>query len=225
MFTGIIEELGKVAMMRTVGQTGKLTIQAPMVVENVRTGDSVAVNGICLTVTGLGHGQFTADFIRETFERTTLAGLEVGDYVNLEQAAGLGDPVGGHLVQGHVDARGTVKLVQQHQQGATLVVGLEEALLVYVVAQGSIAVDGVSLTVVDVGRETFTVGLIPHTLETTTLQHRRVGDRVNIEVDLLSKYVRRFLETSCDFQNSGALEHSSQNLDQVLREHGFLEPR
>jgi riboflavin synthase len=226
MFTGIIEELGTVAMIRADGRTGKLTVQASTVVEHLRLGDSVAVNGVCLTVTGLGHSQFTADFIGETFERTTLGGLRAGEYVNLERAARLGDPVGEHLVQGHVDARGTVRKKQHHENGVTLLVALQAELLSYVVPQGSIALDGVSLTVVDVDEETFTVGLIPHTLQTTTLQYRRVGDRLNVEVDILAKYVRRFLKNDLGSQDSEDTGYKTQSLTRgLLREHGFLEPQ
>jgi riboflavin synthase len=184
MFTGIVEELGEVRSRD--GQ--RLRLGADAVLDGAVIGDSTAVNGCCLTVVALGDGWFEADVSDETYSRTSLGDLEPGSPVNLERPVRLADRLGGHLVQGHVDAVGTVVDV-----APDLRVRMPPDLLRYVVEKGSITVDGVSLTVVDPLEDGFTVAVIPHTAEVTTLGRRAPGDRVNLEVDVIAKYTERLL--------------------------------
>ncbi|HLU33308.1 MAG TPA: riboflavin synthase [Natronosporangium sp.] len=188
MFTGIVEELGELA-----GREGNvITVRGPRVAADLTFGDSIAVNGVCLTATTVGaDGTFTADVMRETFDRSTLGTLRPGDPVNLERAATLATRLGGHLVQGHVDGVGTVLSRVSGQDWETVRFALPPGLSRYVVEKGSIAVDGVSLTVTGVGDDWFEVGLIPTTLRLTTLGRRAVGELVNLEVDIVAKYVEK----------------------------------
>jgi len=195
MFTGIVEERGRLRQ-RTPNEGGAhLEFQAELVLEDARIGDSIAVDGCCLTVVERGPTWWACDAVRETLGRTSLGDLQIGDPVNLERSVRLNDRLGGHLVQGHVDGRGRVMDCRELADGSRLVeFATPSALLRYVVEKGSIAVDGVSLTVVRVTDHSFEVALIPHTLQATTLGRKRRGDLVNLEVDLLAKYVERLLE-------------------------------
>jgi riboflavin synthase len=194
MFTGIVEELGEVlATTPTGADSALLTLRGPLVTGDARHGDSISVNGVCLTVVEATGEVFTADVMGETLTRSSLGGLRPGDRVNLERAAALNSRLGGHLVQGHVDGVGEVTAREPAQRWETLRFRLPQGLSRYVVEKGSITVDGVSLTVSGVGPDWFTVGLIPTTLELTTLGTRAVGDPVNLEVDVLAKYVERLL--------------------------------
>jgi riboflavin synthase len=184
MFTGIVEELGRVR--RRAG--GRFEFEAVAVLEDLKVGDSVAHNGCCLTVVETSDGWYAVDAIAETLGRTNLGDLAVGDVVNLERPVRLLDRLGGHLVQGHVDAVGVVE-----GPAPDLVVAAPEAVLRYVVEKGSITVDGCSLTVVTVTPGTFSVAVIPHTAAVTTLGRRTAGERVNLEVDIVAKYVERLL--------------------------------
>jgi riboflavin synthase len=186
MFTGIVEELGSVLAVGHDGPTVRVRIGAGTVLDGARLGDSTAVDGCCLTVVAQGDGWFEADVSGETLRRTTLGDRRVGDAVNLERPLRLSDRLGGHIVQGHVDAVGDVL-----EPVPDLRIRMPDDLRRYVVAKGSIAVDGVSLTVVEPTDDGFTVAVIPHTAEVTTLGHRRPGDRVNLEVDLIAKYAER----------------------------------
>lgn len=200
MFTGIVEELGTVDGIDRQGDALRLTLHGPFVTADVRLGDSIAVNGCCLTVAERDGERFTADVMRETLERTTLGSLVVGERVNLERAVRVDARLGGHIVQGHVDGVGTVRARTPGADGTDRVpwevveIGLDPALSRYLVDQGSITVDGTSLTVVDAADDSFTVSLIPETLARTTLGARVVGDHVNLEVDVLAKYVERLLD-------------------------------
>ena len=195
MFTGIVEELGEVLRLEWHGEGGVLEVRCPPIAADVREGDSVAVNGVCLTVIETGPEVFRADVMKETFDRTSLGTLVPGSPVNLERAATLATRLGGHLVQGHVDGVGTIRSRTPGDRWEDVTVALPPALARYVVEKGSIAVDGVSLTVVSVTDEPaeFTVSLIPTTLERTTLGRRAVGDLVNLEVDVIAKYVERLV--------------------------------
>ncbi|SKC70802.1 riboflavin synthase [Krasilnikoviella flava] len=197
MFTGIVEELGTVVAVREHADGARLTVAAETVLDGVRLGDSIAVDGCCLTVaeTGEHDGRptWTADLMAETLARTGLGARRPGDPVNLERALAADGRFGGHVVQGHVDGVGTVLARTPGTQWEVVEVALPAELARYVVAQGSIAVDGVSLTVVSAGEESFTVSLIPETRARTTLGARAVGQHVNLEVDVLSKYVERHL--------------------------------
>jgi riboflavin synthase len=191
VFTGIVEELGEVRAVTELVDAARLTVAGPKVTADVRHGDSIAVNGVCLTVADHAESTFTADVMRETLDRSSLGRLAAGDRVNLERAAALGDRLGGHLMQGHVDGTGTVIARQPAEHWELVRFSLPLELSRYVVIKGSIAVDGVSLTVVDVTDAAFVVSLIPTTLQLTTLGHRRPGDLVNLEVDVVAKYVER----------------------------------
>ncbi|MEJ2854502.1 MULTISPECIES: riboflavin synthase [unclassified Saccharothrix] len=191
MFTGIVEELGEVVAVADLPDAARVTIKGPVVTSDAKHGDSIAVNGVCLTVVDVVDGAFTADVMRETLRRSSLAKVTEGDRVNLERAAALGQRIGGHIVQGHVDGTGTVLAREKAEHWEVVHIGLPPGLARYVVEKGSITVDGVSLTVVSVGEDQFSVSLIPTTLELTTLGRRAPGDLVNLEVDVLAKYVER----------------------------------
>lgn len=196
MFTGIVEELGELVSRREQPDAACFTISAPLTGSDARSGDSISVNGVCLTVVDVQDGAFSADVIGETLRRSSLGGVRPGDRLNLERAAKLGDRLGGHLVQGHVDATGTVLSRMAPRDGAPwelIRIGIPPGLARYLVEKGSIAVDGVSLTVIDVGGDEFSVGLIPTTQRLTTLGLRRPGELVNLEVDIIAKYVERIM--------------------------------
>jgi riboflavin synthase len=194
MFTGIVEELGHVRSVVPNEGGARLVIEADTVLEDAQLGASIAVNGCCLTVVAWDRSAWSADAVIETLERTNLGDLEAGDAVNLERPVRLSDRLGGHLVQGHVDATGTLRVREPQPDGSTLVTFDAPAdVLRYVVHKGSITIDGVSLTVVWRSDSSFGVALIPHTLEVTTLGTHEVGDRVNLEVDLIAKYVEALL--------------------------------
>lgn len=200
MFTGIVEALGRVAEIEDRGDAVRLTVHGPEVLGDARPGDSIAVDGCCLTVAEVRDGAFTADVMRQTLRLTTLGGRAVGDRVNLERAVTASTRLGGHLMSGHVDATGPVLAREPSAHWELVRIGLPTALSRYVVPQGSVAVDGVSLTVVEISDMGvhdgwFTVSLIPETLRRTTLGARAVGDPVNLEVDVIGKYVERQLGT------------------------------
>ncbi len=198
MFTGIVEELGTVVGMEDLGDAIRITIEAAAVLEGTSPGDSISVNGCCLTVVTLRDeagdgGWWTADVMLETLDKTSLRGASPGDRVNLERAVTLETRLGGHVVQGHVDGVGTIVRRTPSEHWEVLEVSLPNGLGRYLVDKGSITVDGVSLTVVEAGRDSFTVSLIPETLGRTTLGRRGVGDPVNLEADVLAKHVERLL--------------------------------
>lgn len=207
MFTGIVEEVGKVI------STGndKLAISAGKVVSGLKLGDSVAVNGVCLTVTALTTESFSVDVMPETSERSNIELLKVGDRVNVESALALGGPMGGHLVQGHIDTTG--KIASMKWQGKAMIVGVEAppSLMRYIVEKGFISVDGISLTVVEKDNTTFRVSIVDFTRQNTTLGDRKVGDVVNLEADIIAKYVEQFTKP----QDKGVTTD-------FLAEHGFL---
>ena len=202
MFTGIVEELGRVVRLETVEDCARLTVEAPTVTQDASLGDSISVNGCCLTVAAMHGSTFTADLMAETLTRTTLGSQAPGDPVNLERALRATDRLGGHIVQGHVDATAEVLDRSHGEHWDLLRVGLPREIARYVAVKGSVALDGVSLTVVDVVDDasptpgagaSLSVGLIPETLRRTTLGTRRPGERVNLEVDVMAKYAERLL--------------------------------
>lgn len=193
MFTGLVEELGRVAAVEQQTDACRLTIAATTVLEGTRPGDSIAVNGCCLTVVATDGATWTADVMAETLAKTALGALEPGDRVNLERAVRADQRLGGHLVQGHVDGVGSVVSRTPGDHWEVVEISLPRELARYLVDKGSITVDGTSLTVVHAGDDRFTVSLIPETLARTTLGLRQPGDRVNLEVDVLAKYVDRLL--------------------------------
>ncbi|MFI0715631.1 riboflavin synthase [Streptomyces inhibens] len=193
MFTGIVEELGEVVAVENLGDSSRFRLRGPVVTEDAKHGDSIAVNGVCLTVVDTADGEFTADVMAETLNRSSLGALAAGSRVNLERPMALGGRLGGHLVQGHVDGTGTIVERTPGEHWEIVKIALPAALARYVVEKGSITVDGVSLTVVDAADDYFTISLIPTTLALTTLGIKKAGDPVNLEVDVLAKYVERLL--------------------------------
>lgn len=193
MFTGIIEELGTVAGIEEQGDALRLTIEASTVLTDAGLGDSIAVNGCCLTVVTNDGSQWTADVMQESLDKTSLGDLKVGDRVNLERAVTVDKRLGGHIVQGHVDGVGTVVSRTPSEHWEVVEIALPEAMSKYLVDKGSITVDGISLTVVEAGDDRFTVSLIPETLARTTLGWRQPGDRVNLETDVIAKHVEKLV--------------------------------
>ncbi|MFR9674160.1 riboflavin synthase [Streptomyces sp. TR06-5] len=205
MFTGIVEELGEVVEIENRQDAARFRLRGPRVTDGARHGDSIAVNGVCLTVVDTAGGEFTADVMAETLHRSCLGALTAGSRVNLERPMALGGRLGGHLVQGHVDGTGSIAERTPAEHWESVRISLPDGLARYVVEKGSITVDGVSLTVVEAGEDFLTVSLIPTTLETTTLGVKQPGDPVNLEVDVLAKYVERLLGAGVVPQAEGAL--------------------
>lgn len=217
MFTGLVEELGKVTNITRTSQSVRITIGADKVLTDVKIGDSIAVNGTCLTAVDYNTKSFTADVMPETVNRTVLASLKPGDIVNLERCLKVGDRLGGHIVSGHVDGVGTITAKQRNDIAIIVTITASPHLLRYIIPKGSIAVDGTSLTVVEVGPDWFTVSLIPHTAGLTTVGLKSSGQPVNLEVDIIGKYVERLLRQPIS-QN----ESSPKLTAQFLQENGFL---
>jgi riboflavin synthase len=207
MFTGIIEETGKI----TRASPGRLVISAINVLEGLQLGDSLAVNGTCLTVIGFDDSSFSVDVMPETLRRTNLGRLAAGDEVNLERALALGGRLGGHLVQGHIDATGWVRAVRRDGEARLLEVEAPAEVMAYIVEKGFITVDGISLTVTGRGDGSFSVSIVDFTGRRTTIGQRQVGDTVNLEVDIMAKYVEQLTKSA----------RSGVTAD-FLREHGFL---
>ncbi|CAL9386482.1 Riboflavin synthase [Streptomyces sp. enrichment culture] len=198
MFTGIVEELGEVTAVEQLAEASRFRLRGPLVTDGAKHGDSIAVNGVCLTVVETADGEFTADVMQETLKRSSLGALRPGSRVNLERPMALGGRLGGHLVQGHVDGTGEILSRTPSEHWELVKVSLPGNLARYVVEKGSITVDGVSLTVVEAAADHFTISLIPTTLALTTLGTKQPGDPVNLEVDVLAKYVERLLAAGVD---------------------------
>lgn len=216
MFTGLVAELGTVQRLDRQGESYHLTVSAVKVMQNLKIGDSVAVNGACLTVVDMHDSVFTADVMPETVRLTNIGSLHAGDKVNLERTLRLCDGLDGHIVSGHVEGLGTI--ISRHPEGIANVVEIaaEARLLRYILPKGSIAIDGISLTVTAVTESSFSVAIIPHTAKETTLGFKGVGDKVNLETDIIGKYVERLL-------NTGAYGKSEKQLDKnILLENGFI---
>ncbi len=214
MFTGLVETVGKVIQLERAGSAARLAVSATFAGDAVRLGDSIAINGVCLTVVSMDGGTFVFDVSPETMERTAFRGFKTGTPVNLERALRLSDRLGGHIVTGHVDCVATV--VERREQSGNTVFGfrLPRDAARYVVAKGSITIDGISLTVNAVTGDGFSVNIIPHTAASTTLQFRKPGDEVNIETDILGKYVERLL--------TGQKEGGTGLTLELLAKNGFL---
>jgi len=215
MFTGLIEDVGVLNDVRTNSDHAVVAVSTSLPMTEITLGESIAVNGVCLTVTSFGNGVFTADVSPETVKRTTLGRLSRGTSVSLERALRLSDRLGGHLVTGHVDGLATI--VERRQEGNAWFFRfqVDPTLVSVMIEKGSVAIDGISLTVNEVKENSFSVAIIPHTLKMTSLQDRKVGDEVNIETDLIGKYVARFMSSGGDEKPAGV------TLD-VLAKHGFL---
>lgn len=193
MFTGLIEEIGKVEAVIKSAKSARITIKARKVLEELKLGDSICTNGVCLTVTSFDNQKFTVDVMAETMRRSNLKNLSPGDEINMERALSVGDRLGGHMVNGHIDGTGEIKTYEQEDNAVWITVAAPPELLKYIVDKGSIAIDGVSLTVAYVDGAVFKVSIIPHTKEMTTLLRKRTGDQVNLECDMIGKYVEKFL--------------------------------
>lgn len=193
MFTGIIEETGKIERVYIGGTSGEIEIQGSKVLEGTQVGDSIAVNGVCLTVTKINGLRFTADVMAETFRRSSLSTLRLGDCVNLERAMAADGRFGGHIVSGHIDGTGVIQDIIREENAIWYTISASASLLRYIVEKGSIAIDGISLTVAFVDSYGFKVSIIPHTAKETILQYRKKGDVVNLECDIIGKYVEKLL--------------------------------
>ncbi|MBN1629400.1 MAG: riboflavin synthase [Thermoleophilia bacterium] len=220
MFTGLVEEVGVVLRLERRGDGGRLGVQARTVLEGTRLGDSIAVSGACLTVVELAGDGFTVDCMPETLQRSTLGAASRGTRVNLERSLALGQRLGGHLVLGHVDAVAEVLLTRRNGVAWEIRFGLPKEIGGCVAAKGSIAIDGISLTVMKVGEGWFEVGIIPHTLAETTLSDLKTGARVNLEADVLARYVQRALSVQTTGPDSGAEEPGGLT-EETLRRLGF----
>jgi riboflavin synthase len=221
MFTGLVEELGKVKNIARTAKSVRLTIAAKKVLTDVKLGDSIAVNGTCLTVVDYSHSFFTADVMPETVDRTALAALHIGDSVNLERTLSLGDRLGGHIVSGHIDCVGTISSIERNDIAVVVRIQTELSVMRYIIKKGSVAIDGISLTIVDCGRDWFIVSLIPHTAAMTTLGFKKNGDPVNLEADIIGKYVEKLLGLSSAQQHGeSSVAESNVTLD-LLYKYGF----
>lgn len=193
MFTGIIEEIGKIRQILLTGESGKIRIEARKVLEGTKVGDSIAVNGVCLTVTSLGEDEFTADIMAETYRRSNLGRQKAGGMVNLERAMAAGGRFGGHIMSGHIDGTGVIEYLRREENAVWVMVRAEPEVLRLVVEKGSVGIDGISLTVASVSETGFQVSVIPHTGEETTLLKKKPQDLVNLENDIVGKYVEKLL--------------------------------
>lgn len=212
MFTGIIEEKGMISRIERTARKARLTIRAKNILSDVHLGDSIAVNGICLTVIRYEETTFTVDVMEETWRRTALGNLQPGKTVNLERAMAANGRFGGHLVSGHIDGVGVIREIRQEGNGVWYRISAEKNILDIIVEKGSIAIDGISLTVAKVSPQDFSVSVIPHTLAQTTLQERKTGESVNLENDMIGKYLWKFCQTEQQRGISG----------EFLARHGFL---
>ncbi|WMJ79928.1 riboflavin synthase [Clostridium sp. MB40-C1] len=216
MFTGLVEEIGNVDSVSKGIKSAKIKIKANKILEGVKLGDSICTNGVCLTVTEFGKDSFTVDVMAETMRRSSLCDLKKGDRVNLERALGVGDRLGGHIVSGHIDGVGKIKSFEKEDNATWISIDTPENILRYIVLKGSIAIDGVSLTVAYVDNQIFKVSIIPHTKDETTLLKKNIGDVVNLECDMIGKYVEKFLGMKEEEEVRSSIDMS------FLKENGFL---
>lgn len=216
MFTGIIEEIGKIVSIKKGAKSSILTIGGNIIFSDLKLGDSVAVNGVCLTVTSFTKNQFTADVMSETLSRSSLGGLKQNSPVNLERAMPANGRFGGHIVSGHIDGTGKIIKVQKDDNAVWYTVEAHEKLLRYIVEKGSIAIDGISLTVAKVEKNNFSVSIIPHTLKETVLSTKSVGDIVNLENDIVGKYIENFIK-----KDNESTENESNITMEFLAKAGF----
>ena len=218
MFTGIVEEKGRIQHIHTGACSCILTIEGRIIFEDLKIGDSVAVNGVCLTVVSISGNLFTADVMRETLERSSLGSLKKGSRVNLERAMAANGRLGGHIVSGHIDGTGTIVQVTPDDNAVWYTIQADASLMRYIVEKGSIAIDGISLTVAGLGKDTFRVSVIPHTAKETILSEKKTGDVVNLENDVIAKYIEKLMRP--------AREETRQKGGQItmewMAENGFL---
>ncbi len=217
MFTGIVEEMGRIRQILLTGNSGQIRIEARKVLEGTKVGDSIAVNGVCLTVVSLSQDGFTADIMAETYRRSGLGQQKAGDLVNLERAMAAGERFGGHIMSGHIDGTGVIESLRREENAVWVTIRTEPAVLRLIVEKGSIGIDGISLTVASVSETAFQVSVIPHTGEETTLLKKKAGDVVNLENDIVGKYVEKLLGLG----NGGRAKESSGLTMDFLREYGI----
>lgn len=217
MFTGIVEEIGEIQKVKKATASSELTIKAGKVLENTTIGDSIMVNGVCLTVKHMNKDDFTADVMSETLSRTNLNAFSKGSPVNLERALTLQTPLGGHMVSGHIDETGRISSFKKDDNAVWVTIEASKNVLRYVIEKGSIAIDGISLTVATVTNENFEVSIIPHTADETTLLKNNIGDLVNLECDLIGKYVEKLLKFSPETEQ--VKNHLTESF---LQKNGFL---
>ena len=215
MFTGIVEEIGKIQSVRRGAHSAVLTVEADRVLEDIHRGDSIAVSGVCLTVTSYTDHAFTADVMHETLNRSSLAGLKPGSRVNLERAMAADGRFGGHIVAGHVDGVGHISRIQKDDNAVRYTLEADEEILRLVVEKGSITMDGISLTVTEVTNRDFSVSVIPHTAQVTTLGEKKVGDPINLETDIIGKYVEKLMKPREEEQSGQGMTR------EFLALHGF----
>jgi riboflavin synthase len=216
MFTGIVEEIGKINSIKRGEKSVSLTIDAKKILEDVKLGDSISTNGVCLTVTHFTNSNFTVDVMAETVRKSNLGLLSPGMDVNLERAVKISDRLGGHIVSGHIDGIGNIREVEKEDNAVWITVEAEKGILKYIIYKGSIAIDGISLTVAYVDDQVFKVSIIPHTKNSTTLFNKSIGDTVNLECDLIGKYIEKLI----NYKEEEPIK-SKINMS-FLEENGFL---
>ncbi len=216
MFTGLIEETGIIKSVKQGRNSAVLSITAKKVFDDLKTGDSISTNGVCLTVTSLSGNTFSVDVMAETLDSTNLGNLTSGDKVNLERAMKAGDRFGGHIVSGHIDGTGVIKEFRKEDIATMVEIAAGSELLKYIIHKGSVAIDGISLTVAATDKKSFTVGIIPHTSAETTLLQKKIGKKVNIECDMIGKYIEKFV-------NAPEIKDRKSNINEsFLKENGFF---
>jgi riboflavin synthase len=221
MFTGIIEGFGTISGIKPSGQSRRMAINADYELDNTKIGDSIAVNGACLTVVSFSGKRFEVDLSPETVAKTTLGKAKIGDRLNLERALCISDRIDGHLVSGHIDGIGTIKSRKTEENAIIITFNIPESVSYYIIKKGSVAVDGISLTVNECDHESFQVSIIPHTAKLTTLGFKKISDSVNVETDMIGKYVERFVTQTKASGNEKKAEESSVDM-QLLARTGFI---
>lgn len=223
MFTGLVEELGTLQSIRKGANSALLTIEAREVLSDIKTGDSIAVNGVCLTATAYDGRSFTADVMAETLAKSNLGDLRPGDRVNVERALRVGDRLGGHFVSGHIDGVGTIVKKESFDIAVVITIAAPAKLMRYIIQKGSVAIDGTSLTVVDFAGDKFSVSIIPHTAHATTLGHKGVGQTVNLEADMIGKFIERLISLRGDEAGGDAVKNNKSDLSMdLLIKNGFI---
>ncbi len=221
MFTGIIEGFGTISGIKPSGQSRRMAINADYELDNTKIGDSIAVNGACLTVVSFSGKRFEVDLSPETVAKTTLGKAKIGDRLNLERALCISDRIDGHLVSGHIDGIGKIKSRKTEENAIIITFNIPESVSYYIIKKGSVAVDGISLTVNECDHESFQVSIIPHTAKLTTLGFKKISDSVNVETDMIGKYVERFVTQTKASGNEKKTEKSSVDM-QLLARTGFI---
>jgi riboflavin synthase len=218
MFTGLIEEVGEITSVTRKGNSAQITVKAGKILKDTKIGDSISTNGVCLTVTEKTSNTFTVDVMPETMNRSNLKNFKYGLKVNLERALRVGDRLDGHMVSGHVDGLGKIANYLKEDNAVWITVEADKSLLKYIIEKGSIAIDGTSLTVAYVDDRSFKVSIIPHTGEATTLLDKKIGDEVNLECDMVGKYIEKFMK----FEEDKPEESNSNLNEDFLRQNGFM---